>query len=443
VLGIQTLIEKGFAFLTLLLLAGFMGVLMTGVFGVPVDSASGGNPIEQALWSGIYLVTFFFLVLHYKRVLYAVTRNWFMWLLIGLLVALTLVSALWSNDPGTTVRNSIALAGTTLFGGYLATRYSWREQLRLLAWALSIMAVLSLSYIFLGPSGGVATDPEGGVGVSGVFGHKQALGKSMALAAMVFFVLAATARSHRWLPWVGCAVALVLVLISESKGALVLLLMFVPLWPLYKALRWRYTAAVPFLIAAVLLGSGALILLLINAETVLTALGKDPTLTGRTAVWLAAWDMIQERPLLGYGFGAFWRGDEGPSALILLVTGAEYSNAHNAILTVWLDLGLLGVSVFVLGLFWAFVRAVTWARYTTTADGLWPLTYLTFFAVNGLIEASAPEENNLMWVLYVAVALRPITQHSGYSKIAKDTGLVRKSSPRIGEAEVSGKVADG
>src|SRR5215211_9348915 len=198
-----------------------MGVLMTGVFGAPLDSTSGGNPVEQALWSGIYLITFFFLLLRYKRVIYVAMRNRFMWLLIGLLVALTFISALWSDAPGATVRNSIALAGTTLFGGYLATRYSWSEQLRMLAWALSIMAVLSLLYIVLGPSGGVATDPEGGVGISGVFGHKQALGKSMALAAMVFFILAATARSHRWLPWVGCAVALVLVLLSDSKGALV------------------------------------------------------------------------------------------------------------------------------------------------------------------------------------------------------------------------------
>src|SRR5215218_5490056 len=304
-----------------------MGVLMTGVFGAPLDSTSGGNPVEQALWSGIYLITFFFLLLRYKRVIYVAMRNRFMWLLIGLLVALTFISALWSDAPGATVRNSIALAGTTLFGGYLATRYSWNEQLRLLAWALSIMAVLSILYILLGPSGGIATDPEGGapeggVGVSGVFGHKQALGKSMALAAMAFFILAASSRNHRWLPWVGCAVALVLVLISGSTGALVLLLIFVPLWPLYKALRWRYTAAVPFLITAVLLGSGAVILLLINAETVLAALGKNTTLTGRTVVWSAVLDMIRERPWLGYGYGAFWRGVEGPSALVSLMTGA-------------------------------------------------------------------------------------------------------------------------
>ena len=345
-LGIQTLIEKGFAFLTLLFLAGFMGVLMTGLFGAPLDSSSGGNPLEQALWSGIYLVTFFFLLLRFKRVLYIVMRNWFMWLLIGLLVALAVLSALWSDALGATLRNSIALAGTTLFGGYLATRYSFREQLQMLAWALSIMGVLSLLYILVGPSGGIAADPEGGVGMSGAFGHKQALGKSMALAAMVLFILALGSRRYRWLAWVGCSFALVLVLFSQSLGALLLVGTFMVLWPLYKALRWRYTVAVPFLIAVVLVGSAAAMVLLTNADTLLVAFGKDPTLTGRTIVWSAVLDMIRERPWLGYGFGAFWRGEEGPSALVWLTTGHEYANAHNAILTVWLDLGLVrGISI--------------------------------------------------------------------------------------------------
>jgi len=258
---------------------------------------------------------------------------------------------------------------------------------------------------------------------------------------MAFFILAASSRNHRWLPWVGCAVALVLVLISGSTGALVLLLIFVPLWPLYKALRWRYTAAVPFLITAVLLGSGAVILLLINAETVLAALGKNTTLTGRTVVWSAVLDMIRERPWLGYGYGAFWRGVEGPSALVSLMTGADFSNAHNTILAVWIDLGLLGVSVFLLCLSWAVLRAITCARYTRTADGLWPLTYLTFYALNGLMEASAPEENNLMWILFVAVALTPITQHGRYSKIANDTGFVRKTQSE--SARIRGGLADG
>ena len=431
-LSIQTQIEKGFAFLTILFLAGFMGVLMIGVFGVTPDSSSQGDPVEQALWSGFYLVAFVLLVLRYKLVLYAVTRNKVMWLLIALLVVLTLISVLWSHAPGATVRNSVALAGTTLIGAYLATRYTRREQLEMLAWALSIMAVLSLLYIVLVP-GGIAADPEGGVGISGVFGHKQALGKSMALAAMVFVILAASSRRRRWLAWAGCGVALVFVLLSESMGALLLFITFVLLWPLYKALRWRYTAAVPFLIAVVLVGSAAAMVLWVNADTLLVAVGKDPTISGRTIVWRAVWDMIREQPWLGYGYGAFWRGPDGPSALVWLATGYEFANAHNAILTVWLDLGLLGVSVFLLGLLWAILRAIACARYTGTADGLWPLTYLTFYAINGLVEATAPEGNNIMWVLFVMVALTPITRPVRGSKIIDDTGTVRKSPTRFSE----------
>jgi hypothetical protein len=86
-----------------------------------------------------------------------------------------------------------------------------------------------------------------------------------------------------------------------------------------------------------------------------------------------------------------------------------------------------------LSLSWAILRAIKCARFTTTADGLWPLTYLTFYTLNGVMEASSPQENDIMWVLFVAVALTPITQHGRYSKIANDTGFARKSPARIGK----------
>jgi hypothetical protein len=49
------------------------------------------------------------------------------------------------------------------------------------------------------------------------------------------------------------------------------------------------------------------------------------------------------------------------------------------------------------------------------------------------MEASAPEENSIMWVLFVAVALTPIAQHGRHSKIATDAGFVRKSPVPIGK----------
>ena len=142
--SLQTLTEEGFALLTLLLLAGLMGVLMSLLFGAPLEGALQDNPVEKVMWLGTYLGTFFLLLLRYKRVLYATTRNKFMWLLIGLLVALALVYVVLSAAPRAAVITSIALAGTTLFGGYVDIRYGLREQLLLLVWVMSIMAVFGL-----------------------------------------------------------------------------------------------------------------------------------------------------------------------------------------------------------------------------------------------------------------------------------------------------------
>ncbi len=43
-------------------------------------------------------------------------------------------------------------------------------------------------------------------------------------------------------------------------------------------------------------------------------------------------------------------------------------------------------------------------RSTTTAEGLWPLAYLTFMLLYNLVESSM-KHNNIMWVLFVAVIL--------------------------------------
>jgi exopolysaccharide production protein ExoQ len=190
--------------------------------------------------------------------------------------------------------------------------------------------------------------------------------------------------------------------------ALIIALAFLLLWPLYKALRWRNTAAVPFLIIALLVGGSVAMLLWGNSEVVLNTLGRDVTISGRTELWPAVINAILERPWLGYGYNGFWLGWQGYSAQVWLATGAPYDNAQNAILGLWLELGLLGVLVFAVVLLRSLFRAVTWVRRTTTAEGIWPLAFLTFFVLNGLVESVVIGSNSLAWVLFVANAVSPI-----------------------------------
>jgi O-antigen ligase len=159
----------------------------------------------------------------------------------------------------------------------------------------------------------------------------------------------------------------------------------------------------------VVLGSAAL-LLVANSEAVLSALGKEPTLTGRTQLWEAVWSSIRERPWLGYGYGVFWSGWEGASGAVIEAVGWETPHAHNGVLDLWLSLGFLGVATFVTGFVAAVGRALAAAQARDSDDSIWPLLFLSFMLFYNMTESTILREHSLYWVLYVTT----ITRTSGH-----------------------------
>jgi O-antigen ligase len=93
---------------------------------------------------------------------------------------------------------------------------------------------------------------------------------------------------------------------------------------------------------------GLVYLLSLLASLILTGVGKDPTLSERTIIWAAVWDAIGHKPLLGYGYEAFWRGLQGASKNVVLIAGWNLSQAQSGYLDVWLQLGVFGVITLVL-----------------------------------------------------------------------------------------------
>jgi exopolysaccharide production protein ExoQ len=397
--------EKSFAVLAIFLFSGALVPLLRLPSGPGVQLPEG-DPVLWTMWLGLYGVASLLILVRWRRSIHVATRDKLLLLLIGI----AMLSVLWSFAPQITLRREVALIGTSLFGVYLATRYSLDQFLQLLAWALGIAAVLSLIFALMLPSYGITSGAYGSESWQGVFGGgKNVLGRTMALSAVVFMLLALSTRKHRLVLWSGFVLSTGLLWMSNSVTSLISLFAILLLLPLYQALRWRYTLPVSLLILAVVAGGIALTWLLANAEDVLGVLGRDPTLTHRTELWPAVIEMIRQHPWLGYGYGAFWLGWSGESAhvsLWVLESGdPPILHAHNGFLDLWLDLGLLGLATFALGFSLAALRAVSWVRATRTATGLWPLLFLTFIFLYNFTESSILVHNNLFWVLYVAISM--------------------------------------
>jgi O-antigen ligase len=390
--------ERGFNILVLLLLTGGPLPLL---FPESEGSAptAGGTSVFTFMWLAIYGFATLGILARWHRFVYLVTREKLLLALIGIAV----LSTLWSAAPEVTLRSSIALVGTTLLGGYLTVRFSLSEQLHLLAWALGIAAVLSTLFALTMPTLGIWVDTSGEAW-RGIYSHRNVLGRIMVLNAIACLLIVASGK-FRWMALIGLVLSICLLILSNSKTAFLVLLAFLLLLPLFEALRWRYNLTVPILAAATLLVGSTAIWLSARIELVLSFLERDVTLSGRTWLWPLVLDMIQRRPWLGYGYNAFWRGWEGDSAALFLRLGYELPHAHNAILDLLLDLGVVGVLVFALGYVFACFRAVKLVRLSQTAAGLWPLVFLTFMLVYNVTESSILRQNNIFWVLYVSTAL--------------------------------------
>jgi len=113
---------------------------------------------------------------------------------------------------------------------------------------------------------------------------------------------------------------------------------------------WR-SHAVALLLAIVF--TGLAVGCALYSREIFVALGKGPYAHGRTEIWKLSLDSAMKRPLFGYGYRAFWTGTlQGESAHIALLEKWTVTGAHNGLLETWLDLGLIGVGMFLSPWLW-------------------------------------------------------------------------------------------
>ncbi|MBV9169229.1 MAG: O-antigen ligase family protein [Chloroflexi bacterium] len=187
----------------------------------------------------------------------------------------------------------------------------------------------------------------------GFFAHKNGAGAGMALLVISGLYIF-RAFSHV-LGALIVALAIVFLVFTESKSPMMLLPLALVFSVALVRLRSRFlkfiTAfSVPAIICFLTIGSVA-------SETVYALVEKlmsDPTFTGRNDIWEFTLDHIMQRPLVGFGYQAFW----GTAELVNSWTwteswGYRASDAHNGYLNIAVMTGLVGLA---LALGWAFVQ---------------------------------------------------------------------------------------
>jgi exopolysaccharide production protein ExoQ len=357
---------------------------------------STGNLGFQVLWGLCYLASLKNLVFKVTDWRDIVRRQWSLFLLIALAIS----STLWSDVAQLTFRRSIALLGTCLFGIYIGARFRVPQQLRILVFI--IVTTACASYCFGILDLGTPVDAHEGAWF-GVFMHKNNLGRMMVLGALV--ISCYVKRGNHLFIAFGMSACIGLVLLSRSTTSILILSLLLVAIPvsvkIVKAKRAR-TLLLCLVAASIFLGHWT-----IGNLTELTEFfGKDITLTGRLYIWVASISLALGKPWLGYGYNAFWLGHEGPSAVVLKLARWDVPHAHNALLDVWLELGLLGVLLLLVAYFSYLQKAIILMRTCKTRESTWPFLYLIFMALANITESVAFKQNSVFWIMFVAVGTR-------------------------------------
>lgn len=350
----------------------------------------------------IYFCAFVLLVLRWKKVINVVFKGKFIWLF----VLLVFISVFWSENPERTFRWGVYGIGTTTLGLYFGTRYSLKEQLRILAWTFVISMTLSILFIVALPKYGIMAAIHEGA-FRGIYTHKNGFGIMTVLASVIFFLQAINAQRKSWIFWLFLIVSIILTILSRSTTSLLTMLMMLSLCIAYRIFRWRYEILVSTVLSILILGITGLLLFFnfIGTDALFEALGKDPTLSSRTEIWRHVWQAIQLKPWLGYGSTAFWDGMglEGASKYVELAVRAEVSYAHNGFLDIILGVGFIGLSLFLISYFATLIKSLVLLRKTNTAEAYWPLLFLTYLILTNVAEGTISSLDGLFWLLYSTI----------------------------------------
>lgn len=305
-----------------------------------------------------------------------------------LYIIIVLCSVLWSLHADLTIRRGLAYILTISIAAYIAVRFTAIQALTVLARAFSICAICSVVFIVVFPETGIMSGAELEGNWRGVYPHKNVFGFAMAVAVFVQLHLIASSRQRNLSAYVWAGFYFLLVVLSRSTTALMASIFYVfvtfnyLLWRRNKI--WGYNLFLMVALAAVLL----LPIFLLDPDLFFGVLGKDATLTGRTDVWDAVFELIGQKPSLGWGYRAMWVPTDSETVWINAHSGDWGApSAHNAFIEVTLELGLLGLASLMLIIVHAFWRAVRCCSLGILPFGLFSLVFfIATIAVGQTIE---------------------------------------------------------
>lgn len=322
-------------------------------------------------------------------------------------------SFLVTGDRKSELTTCIRFVITVMFALWLADRYEVRHLLELICRAQGVFVFLNLMIFLVFRSYGFYYDEEGRYLFHGLMERKNAIGEELAYGTVLLVALFCLKRKERQtaspLMITVFAAQLFLLLQTRAVGAMAVVVIAVSYLLLYDGMQgrlprfhWSYI----YIAISVIFLTASLTVMPFFAP-VFEYFGKDVTLSNRTTMWEEIIPfMIENRTFTGYGMLMFWNDADGVKALQDRFSRNTWFRsmsygAHNTLLEMWLDVGLIGIGLYFLMLLYSFrrIKKFTQEQYMACSAFMLPLM------IRGLTERSYTSSGYLTLFLFIMLGI--------------------------------------
>jgi exopolysaccharide production protein ExoQ len=380
-----------------------------------VDIYTEGSPIDRAVFTALVSAGLIVLIARHRKVGPLLRRNCPILLLFGFAA----LSIFWSDFPFVTFKRwTKGIGDVEMVFIVLTDADALGATKRLLSRVGLLLVPLSVLYCKYYPAIGRLMTRSWANTYVGVTTQKNTLGWLCLLLGLgflwriraVFRDRKDSKRSLRILAY-GLILGMILWLLqmsdsmtSFSSFIVVGTVMILASQP--KLLRKR--VAVHVLVAAAI-GIPLFALFFDLSGSLVADLGRDPTLTGRTAIWSDVLRMPFNR-LVGAGYESFWLGDR--LLWLRAMAGFDVNEAHNGYLEIFLNLGWMGVGLLTVVIVTGYRKVIAALRASSDAGSLYLACFLAVLLAS-LTEAGF-RTMSLTWIFFlfsiVAASKTPVPE---------------------------------
>lgn len=324
-------------------------------------------------------------------------------------VLLAATSVLWAEDPSLVVRR----VAVFLFVGYAAwaVARSWPLADILTFTVVSCLVILSCS-LGLEVARGVFRPLDGEYRLMGLAHPNNHAQECAAVIFCSFAAMRLLPEKKRFYTMTMLA-GFAFILLTRSRTSFLAVLLTLGFGALY-ILPKRRVFGIGLVMAAVVLIIGVYGPDVIDSAKHMLLFGRQEsaadvgTLTGRTELWSELLTYVGAHPILGYGFEGFW----GPmhTASVSLALGWVVPHAHNGYIEMLLDLGVVGLVLFVVTLLAGVFHAQRRLRmFPGDTEALFSMTVLVWVLVSMVSEKVLPQTHYAAFLAMVVLAREAIT----------------------------------